>query len=254
MKKKILLGLILTLTTAFTVSGQDFDRLAKLANDLRLQSEDLVSRTNKVIRKDGTHSSNEIENAFLAEQLRASTILIKRIIDDRYLASEVRYAGMVLADLAEKFPVEGKNRFEWKKAADTINELSRELRGLNIGVNFEKAGYRVDYASILGKAIWSGMVDADVQLTVKGDKVSVQTMSGREYADGAYSFSSKIPRQSRIRVGVLIKNGRGKAHVMQQPEQDNNYTTRSFRSKMKREGRSPFRWRFTGIDADRKNV
>lgn len=225
MKKNIILGIVLTLTAAFTINAQDFDRLGKLANDLRLQADDLVSRTNKVIRKNEPHSSDEIENAFLAEQLRASTVLIKRIIDDRYRASEVRYAGMVLADLSERFPVKGKNRFEWKKATDTINELSRELRGLNIGVNVEKAGYRVDDASVLGKALWSGMVDADVQLTVRGDKISTQTMSGREYADGAYIFGSKIPKQSRIRVGVLIKNGRGKAHVMQQPDQDNNFTT-----------------------------
>ncbi|MCB1023834.1 MAG: hypothetical protein KDB79_05580 [Acidobacteria bacterium] len=224
MKKKILLGLILTLTTAFSINAQDFDRLEKIAGDLRLQADDLVSRTNRSIRKEGTHSSDEIENAFLAEQLRASTILIKRLIEDQYRASEVRYAGMVLADLSEKFPVKGENRFEWKKATDTIKELSRELRGLNTGVNIEKAGYGVDDASILGKAVWSGMVDADVQLTVKGDKILVQTMSGREYAAGAYSFSAKIPRQSRIRVGVKIKNGRGKAHVMQQPDQSNNYT------------------------------
>ncbi|MEZ5345735.1 MAG: hypothetical protein R2681_09295 [Pyrinomonadaceae bacterium] len=224
MKKNIILGLIFTLTAAFTVNAQDFDRLGKLANDLRIQADDLVSRTNKLIKKDGTHSSNEIENAFLAEQLRASTILIKRIIDDRFRVSEVRYAGMVLSDLSERFPVDGKNRFEWKKATDTINELSRELRGLNIGLNVEKAGFRVDESSILGRAVWSGMVDADVQLTVKGDKISAKTMSGREYADGAYTFSSKIPKQSRIRVGVVIKNGRGKVHVMQQPDQDNNYT------------------------------
>ncbi len=224
MRKSILCAVIVTLTCAFTANAQNFVRLEKLADQLRVQSEDLVARTNKELRKEGNRSSKEIKNAFLAEQLRASALLIERIIDNRFHSSEVRYAGMVLAELSEKFPEEDRNSFEWKKAKDTINELSREMRGLNPDANIGKVEYRADEASILGKVVWSGMVDADVLLSVSGDRIKTKTVSGKEYADGAYSFTSTIPRQTRIRVGVTLKSGRGKVHVIEQPGRENDYT------------------------------
>ena len=225
MKKSIIFALLLALTFVFTVNAQNFSRLEKLADELKTQSVDLVHRTNKAIKKDGMRSSEEIRSAFLAEQFRASAQLIERIIDNRLRPSEVRYAGMVLSDLSKKFPVESENSFEWLRAQDTIEELSRELRGLNIGVSIEKVGFKANNDSILGKAVWSGMVDADVLLVVKGSKIQSETVSGRTYPAGAYSFTSKIPQQDRIRVGVKLKNGRGKIHVVQQPTVENDFTT-----------------------------
>ncbi len=224
MKKYISIAFLLTLTFAFTVNAQDFRRLEKLANELKQQSADLVSRTNKEIKKDGIHSSKQIKSAFLAEQFRASVVLIDKLIDSRFHKSEVRYAGMVLTELSDKFPLAGRNSFEWKTAKDTINELSRELRGLNVGANIEKIGYVENDGTILGTAIWSGMVDDNIVLSVKGEKIFAETISGKSFDDGAYRFTSTIPKQERIRVGVRLKSGRGKAHVIEQPGNENNYT------------------------------
>ena len=224
MKRYIFFAFLLTLTFAFTANAQDFSRLEKLANELKQQSVDLVSRTNKDIKKDGIHSSRQIKSAFLAEQLRASVELIEKLIDSRFHISEVRYAGMVLTDLSDEFPLTGPSRFEWKEAKYTINELSRELRGLNTGANIEKIGYVENDGTILGTAIWSGMVDDNVMLSVKGERIIAKTISGKKYADGAYRFTSTIPKQKRIRVGVRLKSGRGKAIVIEQPGSENNYT------------------------------
>ena len=224
MRKNIFTTILLTLIFVFTTNGQSFSQLEKLSNELRTQSEDLVSRTKREIRKDKPKSAKEIQKAFLAEQFRASAQLIGRMIGARYNASEIRYAGMMLADLSRKFPDQGENSFEWQKARDTVEELSRELRGLKTSVVFTKAGYEVDRSNIIGRAVWSGTVDKDVQLTVRGDKITSKTVSGLRYPEGLYSISSNLPARDRIRVGVRIRTGRGKAHVVQQPKYENGYT------------------------------
>ncbi len=225
MRKSILLSVLLTLALALSVNAQDFRNLEKLTKDLKTQAADIVAKTNKVIEKEGLHSASEIRNAFLARQFQTSTSLIERFIHSRYHMSEIRYAGMVLSDLSQEFPVAGQNAFEWKKAKDTIYELSRELRGLNSGVQIENAAFQENLGGIIGKAIWTGMVDKDVVLSIKGDRISSTAISGTRYPEGTYSFSSVLPKEKRIRVGVKIKRGRGKVHVMQQPNEENEYTT-----------------------------
>jgi len=223
MKYPAIITLFLILSFALSSFGQDLSRLKKLSKDLKNQSEDLVERTQKDLKKSEMRTQIEIESAFMANQLYSSTVLIQRLIKEKYHISEMRYAGMVLADMSKRFPLENKNAFEWQKSKDTITEMSRELRGLNAGI-VETKEYEVDEEKILGKTFWTGTVDDDVQLHVRGSDVETKTISGKENEKGLYSFTKALPKQTRIRVGVRIKSGRGKVHVMQQPDETNEYT------------------------------
>ncbi|NNE98035.1 MAG: hypothetical protein HKN25_03340 [Pyrinomonadaceae bacterium] len=223
MKYSVITTFLLILCFAFSAVGQDLSRLKKLSKDLKRQSEDLVERTQKDLKKSEMRTQIEIESAFMANQLYSSTVLIGRLIKQKYHVSEIRYAGMVLSDMAKRFPLETKHAFEWKKSKDIVSEMSRELRGLNAGV-IETENYEVDEEKILGKTFWSGMVDDDVQILVQGSMVTTKTITGQAKEKGLFSFTSALPQQSRIRVGVRKKSGRGKVHVVQQPDESNDYT------------------------------
>jgi len=74
-----------------------------------------------------------------------------------------------------------------------------------------------------GRVFWKGTVDSKVQLSIKNDKLESKTLAGKEYPDGVYSFTSPLP-DSPVSVGINKTDGRGKAAVVQQPTEDNNFT------------------------------
>ena len=76
---------------------------------------------------------------------------------------------------------------------------------------------------IAGRVFWKGMVDAKIQLSIKGDKIETKTLAGKEYPEGIYSFTTPLP-DSPVTVGVNKTEGRGKVAVVQQPTQENNFT------------------------------
>ncbi len=223
MKKSLLCTLLLTLFLSFASQAQDFSRLETLSKKIKYQAEELIKLTSKDIKSDEMNSRKEIENAFLAEQLYASVKLIRQMFHNKRRASELRYAGSMLMKLANRFPRTGSNSFEWKKTEDLVGELSRELRGIGGSINSRKK-YEINESEIIGRAFWNGIVDADVQLLVRKTRLFTKTLDGKSYPDGIYSFSSSLPKRSRIRVGVKIKKGRGKVHVIQQPDRTNNFT------------------------------
>jgi len=223
MKKSLFCALLLTIIFSFTAQAQNSSRLETLSKKIKYQAEELIKLTSKDIKGDAINSQMEIESAFLAEQLYASVKLIRQMFNNRRRSSELRYAGSMLTKLANRFPRTGSNSFEWKKTGDLVGELSRELRGIGGSINHKKK-YEVNESNIIGRAFWNGMVDADVQLSVRKTRLFTKTLGGKTYSNGIYSFSSSLPKQNRIRVGVRIKKGRGEAHVIQQPDQTNNFT------------------------------
>ena len=78
-------------------------------------------------------------------------------------------------------------------------------------------------AQIAGRVFWKAMVDAKIRLSIKGDKIETKTLAGKEYPEGIYSFTTPLP-DSPVTVGLNKTEGRGKAAVVQQPTQDNNFT------------------------------
>ena len=89
--------------------------------------------------------------------------------------------------------------------------------------SFFLVGIRSQIPEVLGRVFWKGMVDAKVQLIIKGDKIESKTLDGKAYPDGVYSFTTPLP-DSPVKVGVNKTEGRGSIAVTQQPTEDNKYT------------------------------
>ena len=89
--------------------------------------------------------------------------------------------------------------------------------------SFFLVGVKSQTPEVRGRVFWKGMVDAKVQLIIKGDKIESKTLDGKAYPDGVYSFTTPLP-DSPVKVGVNKTEGRGLVAVTQQPTEDNKYT------------------------------
>jgi hypothetical protein len=71
---------------------------------------------------------------------------------------------------------------------------------------------------------WSGRVDGEVRLFMRGNDVWTQDARGRQNRRGGARVLRALPTQTgQVRVQLL--DGRGDARVIQQPSGRNNYTT-----------------------------
>jgi hypothetical protein len=78
-------------------------------------------------------------------------------------------------------------------------------------------------SSTEGRVFWRGMVDDVVRIKIQASDLSIETVSGRSYDEGNFSFTSPMPNDS-VTVGVIKKEGRGTAAVVQQPTEENEFT------------------------------
>ncbi|MBX3290706.1 MAG: hypothetical protein KF855_15430 [Acidobacteria bacterium] len=72
---------------------------------------------------------------------------------------------------------------------------------------------------------WTGTVDQDVQIVIRGRRATVRTMRGQRYNDARYNFNGRSMGNRRRDADVDKHDGRGKVRVIQQPSRRNNYTT-----------------------------
>jgi hypothetical protein len=216
---------LLLLIFAVSVSAQDSSRLKELTDDLKKQSDDLVDATSKNLKKRSSNSQDDLEQAFLAEQLQTSSKLMERLIDNKRGAEELRFSGRILSNLVRRSPRFNSNQVKWQAAVNTIDILNRELRlftGEEKNVEEDK---EEENRMIVGRVFWRGQVDAEVQLVVRDLEFKVNTISGQTYPPGTHSFTSRLARDNRLTVGVKKEEGRGRVRVIQQPSVENNYTT-----------------------------
>lgn len=73
-----------------------------------------------------------------------------------------------------------------------------------------------------GHVFWFGTIDDKAQLVVNASGVEVKTISGKENAQGSFSFSTYFPTANAT-INVATKEGRSSATVIQQPSADNGY-------------------------------
>lgn len=72
--------------------------------------------------------------------------------------------------------------------------------------------------------VWRGIVDDDTRISMRGDRVQTQVISGaRRRANARVTESNNLPRRDGI-VRVQLVEGRGRVHVIQQPNASNDYT------------------------------
>ena len=69
---------------------------------------------------------------------------------------------------------------------------------------------------------WRGRVDKEMQITIRGNNVSSNTLSGTQL-NGRFRLASALPREDGS-VRVAVSGGRGEVTVVQQPTASNGYT------------------------------
>jgi hypothetical protein len=69
---------------------------------------------------------------------------------------------------------------------------------------------------------WTGRVDREVDITMRGRNVAVNTNRNEEYR-GRFNIGGALPHEDGI-VRVIVSGGRGEVSVVQQPNASNNYS------------------------------
>lgn len=224
MKKNLIFTLLFLLTLSFAISAQEerytSTRLENQINQLKRQTVDLADQTSENISRASSNTRSDLDAAFLAQQLDASAGLFQQMYRDGRRASELRDAGAILSDLARRAPSYGSNSYIWRDVQNTIADINRELGNSNSGGG---GSNNENNNPVLGRAFWRGTVDARVRLEIRGNSMTVTTMSGNTYGNGTYSFANSLPRRN-VSVGVNKTKGRGSVQIIQQPSRDNDYT------------------------------
>lgn len=209
--------------------NEDFysSRLGNAVAQLKRRTVDLVDRTAQNLRGNQTANRAEIEEAFLAAQVDAGAGLFDQMTRDNRRAAELRDAAAVLSDLARRAPAFGSSSFLWRDIQKSIADINREL-GANNGGNDDRSDDGNDNgnsdSAVIGRAFWRGTVDDRVRITIRERDLRVETVAGRPYPDGTFSFTSALPAR-RVSVAVNKQKGRGSARVVQQPSRENDFTT-----------------------------
>lgn len=230
---KVILALITAalLWVPLAANAQDYPKLERSADAVKNAAESVSRSARDRFRRNAENSSDTIEQAFLAEQALAAAAYMKKLVDDKYGIGDLRLAAYVLTELSADFPAGG----DWGRLKDSIGSLVFELgRGAGppdkvetdrpVETPVEPPVENVDEDRILGLFFWNGEVDDEVRLTVRGTVITSETISGRRLEDGKYSFTSALPRESGLLVGVRMTEGRGEASVIQQPNPANDYS------------------------------
>lgn len=232
MKKSVL---FVSLFVLFSILG--FDSTVKAQNEefyssrlgtsvaqLKRRTVDLVDRTSQNLRRGQSATRPEIEEAFLAAQIDAGAGLFDQMTRDNRRAAELRDAAALLSDLSRRAPSYGSSSFLWRDIQRSISDINREL-GNSGGNNGGNNGGNTDSDStIVGRAFWRGTVDDRVRITIRDRDLRVETVAGRPYPEGTFSFTSPLPNR-RVMVEVNKQKGRGNARVLQQPSRENDFTT-----------------------------
>ena len=87
--------------------------------------------------------------------------------------------------------------------------------------------FGADAANAQGARLdWEGSIDDRANLVIRGGgRVRVQTVSGQRNGNGVSNWSGRDDDGRRRRARVEKRDGRGKVRVIQQPNQNNNFTT-----------------------------
>jgi len=86
-------------------------------------------------------------------------------------------------------------------------------------------GYNNGYnGNLHGSVSWSGLVDDQAEITIRGDRADTRTISGNAVQNVRVgSLRSGLPNAD-VQVSVSQSQGRGQAWVVQQPNAQNGYT------------------------------
>lgn len=222
----------IALTISVQAQGYVNSRLKAASDLLVTQASDLSSRSYNDFRSRRSSTRTDLDALFLAQQFESSARLFQQMIQDNRRSSELQDAAAILSDLSRRAPGFGSNSNQWRDVKNSVNTIQREV-GSGYGNRDDDRNDRNDRDDnrnndtsdrrVSGRVTWRGTVDDEVQLSVQGRNVETRTISGSEFTDDSFNFTSALPNRN-VTVEVNKKKGRGDVRVLQQPSRSNNYT------------------------------
>jgi hypothetical protein len=219
MNKLLLSTLCLLLFFAFSATAQSY-RLQNLSGDLQRNTDEVAENIYNEFSRRYSNTRTELDNLLLAQQLKATADLFRRMVNDNRPNSELRDVASMLNDLARRGSYSTYSSYQWRQMQRNIDDIVREVGGLSSG-GWDNE--RPPEKEVIGRVRWRGKVDDEVNLIIRGNSIEVKTLSGTQYPDGTYDFTSSLPN-SQVEVSIDKKKGRGSAKLIQKPSRENNFT------------------------------
>lgn len=224
---KHLIVAVTVLAASVSAMGQwdSWSRVGSFAEQLKSNSRELSDRTSGEILRGYNKSRNDIQNAFLAQQIDASAGLFLDMTRSRRPVGELKDAAAILTDLSRRAPGFSTQSFAWRRISSLVDDINRELATFTPGGGGGGGGWTppTDDRPVIGRVLWRGMVDDRVQLVIRRDLAETRTISGTALGSGTYNFGAPLPDRN-VNIEIDKKKGRGKIRLIQQPSRLNNYT------------------------------
>jgi hypothetical protein len=196
-------------------------RVDELADRLVEQASQLAEQSYRDFTDRARNTRADVESLYQDEQVKSSAELFRRMVRDRRPRTQLQNASLVLSDLARSADRYGRQRGLVNDIQRTISDIQRDL---NFGGGGSGSGTVPTFPSTgSGSMRWRGTVDDVAQIRVQDSSVEVRALSGSEYSDGTYNFTSPLPNR-RVTVSVNKLRGRGDVRIIQQPSRNNDYT------------------------------
>lgn len=217
MKRGLVIAAVLLFAgTSFAQSNQ----LRQLSSQLATEATNYAASAYSDYGRGSRYARADIETVMAAYQFSAGAQLFNRFVTDRRRNSELRDAFSVLQD-SSRAADRGGLRSRWSNIQRLMEDISRELNTGDSGPGpfpFPDGGG----GSRSGRMTWSGTVDDDVRIVIRGGTAEVETIGGSPYYDATTQFSASLPPR-RVNVSVVKRRGRGEVFVEQQPSRENGY-------------------------------
>lgn len=219
--------LLLTVTilaASVSAMGQwdSWSSVGSHADQLKRASQELADRTSQEILRGFNKSRSDIEQAFIAQQINGAASLFLDMTRSRRAVGELRDAAAVLTELTRRAPSFTLQMGYWRGVITAVDNINRDLANFTGGGGWSPRP-EPPLRPINGRVYWRGRVDDRVQISIRYNYIDVRTISGTNFGQGTFNFTSPLPDRN-VEVSVDRKKGRGQVTVLQQPSRANNYT------------------------------
>jgi hypothetical protein len=193
----------------------------QLAEDLSHQGRELADNVYRDFTRRSRGDRPDVEIVYGARQFSASADLFLRMVRDNRPASELRDSLSVLRNELGRMDRYMFGQSERRRMFNLIRELGEELRLEDRG-RFGPPD-RGRFGRTSGRMRWSGTVDEEIVITIRGSSASTRVLRGRNIQGEHYSFESPLPPRE-VSISLNKHDGRGSVEILERPSRHNNYS------------------------------
>ncbi len=224
MRQKALLSSLVLVLLSVTLLAADSElqnMAARLSDDARRLSDVAYDG----FRRRDRGNRADVEALYATIEFHSATELFQRMIGDNRPQSELRDSVYVLRDRLTRMDRYGFGRQERSRMSVLLQNIERQLGGPTRSDRTPPSSEDDDWrqGGETGLLTWSGRVDDEVILIVRGSRVNVRVVKGVRVQDDDYSFESPLPR-NEVDLQVRKRRGRGSVDLIEEPTRQNDYT------------------------------